>query len=80
MNARTPKEHLTFLQEEMAELRFAINASVATPAQKALYESDEKTLLALTTGWECEHCGCTNERACPGGCSWVDVNLCSACD
>jgi hypothetical protein len=29
----------------------------------------------------CIGCGCTEERACPGGCSWVSLNppKCSAC-
>lgn len=29
----------------------------------------------------CIACGCTEDRACPGGCSWVTVNppKCSAC-
>lgn len=29
----------------------------------------------------CRYCGCTNDRACPAGCEWVDndANLCSAC-
>ncbi len=27
----------------------------------------------------CRECGCTDERACPGGCSWVEEDLCSAC-
>lgn len=29
----------------------------------------------------CAGCGCTNERACPGGCSWVSLKppVCSAC-
>lgn len=29
----------------------------------------------------CSGCGCTNEQACPGGCSWVSTNppVCSAC-
>jgi hypothetical protein len=32
----------------------------------------------------CRVCGCTEDRACPGGCSWVEDprmgDLCSACD
>lgn len=30
----------------------------------------------------CAGCGCTEERACPGGCHWISVNppICSACD
>jgi len=27
----------------------------------------------------CRVCGCTQERACPGGCYWVEPNLCSVC-
>lgn len=27
----------------------------------------------------CRACGCTDTRACPGGCSWVLPGLCSAC-
>jgi hypothetical protein len=27
----------------------------------------------------CRVCGCTNQRGCPGGCYWVDKDLCSSC-
>ncbi len=27
----------------------------------------------------CHDCGCTDDCACPGGCSWIGLNLCSAC-
>lgn len=27
----------------------------------------------------CRVCGCTDARACAGGCSWVEDDLCSAC-
>ncbi|MEW6573161.1 MAG: hypothetical protein AB1374_05960 [Bacillota bacterium] len=27
----------------------------------------------------CRICGCTDERACPGGCYWVEPDLCSRC-
>lgn len=27
----------------------------------------------------CRVCGCTDEIACPGGCSWVSADLCSSC-
>ncbi len=32
-----------------------------------------------TDGYRCVACGCTNDRACPGGCYWVGANRCSAC-
>lgn len=27
----------------------------------------------------CQHCGCTDEQPCPGGCYWVAPNICSDC-
>lgn len=27
----------------------------------------------------CRKCGCTEWAACPGGCSWVERDLCSVC-
>lgn len=27
----------------------------------------------------CSACGCTDDRACPGGCFWIGPALCSAC-
>ncbi|MFA7331074.1 MAG: hypothetical protein WC326_08380 [Candidatus Delongbacteria bacterium] len=30
-------------------------------------------------GSACRVCGCTEDRACPGGCWWVEPDLCSAC-
>lgn len=27
----------------------------------------------------CRQCGCTDNRACPGGCAWVEDDLCSRC-
>ncbi len=30
-------------------------------------------------GRRCRVCGCTEDAACPGGCFWVEYDLCSAC-
>lgn len=27
----------------------------------------------------CRACGCTERYACPGGCSWIESDLCSVC-
>lgn len=32
-----------------------------------------------TANQKCRVCGCTEMRACPGGCSWAAPNLCSRC-
>lgn len=28
----------------------------------------------------CRVCGCTDDRACAGGCAWIAEDLCSACE
>lgn len=33
----------------------------------------------MDTTQRCRLCGCTDDRACPGGCYWVTAELCSAC-
>jgi ParB family chromosome partitioning protein len=32
-----------------------------------------------TSTWVCRVCGCTDDHACEGGCSWVEKDLCSQC-
>lgn len=34
---------------------------------------------AATSERSCRECGCTTDRSCPGGCSWIGPDLCSAC-
>lgn len=45
--------------------------------------TDEHRLTQImsenTSKWKCRGCGCTNERACKGGCSWAEKNLCDQC-
>lgn len=41
----------------------------------ALVEEDEPLFIANT----CRVCGCTDDMACPGGCWWVEPDLCSRC-
>ena len=45
----------------------------------ARLEEIERRLAEQTAGSVCRVCGCTDDRACPGGCSWVAANLCSRC-
>lgn len=38
-------------------------------------------VLGEVSGWSpiCRECGCTDDAACEGGCTWVEEDLCSAC-
>lgn len=33
----------------------------------------------MTMATSCRYCGCTNDRACSGGCHWHRPEYCSAC-
>lgn len=35
--------------------------------------------MTTATSRTCRHCGCTDDQACPQGCSWVEPDLCSSC-
>lgn len=36
-------------------------------------------LMFFNVRQKCRVCGCTEKRACPGGCGWVEWDLCSGC-
>lgn len=59
---------------------FALNCQQhlsVTPATSAFLEAGWN--VTQIRGTKCRVCGCTDEQACPNGCHWVEVNLCSAC-
>ena len=51
-------------------------ARLATPDPRWL-ESDG--LIHMPSEMRCRVCGCTEDRACDGGCLWAAPNLCSRC-
>lgn len=54
--------------------------AVEEELSRAVFARPSASQFGASDGWRCKECGCTNDRACPGGCSWVEPNLCSACD
>ena len=36
-------------------------------------------LFFMSNPHTCRDCGCTNENACQGGCTWAEYDLCSNC-
>lgn len=36
-------------------------------------------LAKVTTPPTCRECGCADDRACLGGCHWIEPDLCSTC-
>jgi hypothetical protein len=51
------------------------------PFKRARRILDIREARSRTADLECIHCGCTDEKACPGGCEWVSLDppMCSSC-
>lgn len=47
--------------------------AIATPSGRQVLVELRHTVRTCST------CGCTQTRACQGGCSWIDFDLCSRC-
>lgn len=47
--------------------------------EKAGFTFTAESIRRGGEGPECRVCGCTELNACPGGCSWVEEDLCSRC-
>lgn len=63
----------------VAELSFdEVNAILAQAAAEAPDVLPDGKFKFSATG-RCRVCGCTDERACPGGCVWAEPSLCSRC-
>lgn len=69
-------------------LRLAPSFMPALPLTQLARKMTRKAAEALAALYPgtCAICGCTDERACPGGCHWVpdpgckDRDICSACE
>ena len=52
--------------------------NIAPPQQLTVMGDDGVTRLRFAER-KCRKCGCTEDRACSGGCCWMAWDLCSAC-
>jgi hypothetical protein len=68
---------------ELAALLMIVQAArcsnQVTPLLEVALGAMAMSQPAIRAGQACRVCGCTNERACPGGCSWIAIDLCSQC-
>lgn len=58
-----------------------VRIGIAAPREIRVDRSEIRAArrLALSARRQCRVCHCSQEQACPGGCHWVDLDLCSAC-
>lgn len=72
---RTDSDRLDFLEDEAQKL-YESRTGDATPYHPLREVVDAKmTALGLSTISRCIGCGCTDLRACHGGCQWLVVDL-----
>lgn len=64
---------------ELEEVRSALTLDTSEPIQGPDIRRIERAFF-LASHRSCGRCGCVQEIACEGGCSWVAARICSACD
>lgn len=82
----TADEHTSPLDHKQAQ-RWSVAERVGWALIEAVVDLPEDATGWLEDGPDlaplqiraCSVCGCTDDFACPDGCSWVAPNLCSAC-
>jgi len=63
-------------EEAQSLLRALVNINVLEGDDTDLPPRPDLRPLGIR---QCRTCGCTDDFACDGGCSWVETDLCSAC-
>lgn len=77
---RVPDHHAFQAMEHLAtEAKKKLGAGVSARAIQSAIAVDGARLAVLATPRACRVCNCTQHQACPGGCTWVEEDLCSAC-
>lgn len=80
----TTKELLVWVAESLLEAARCVNRKDERAAEIVIgtirdHLNDERPAKTSCAINRCRVCGCTDDNACPGGCSWVEPDLCSKC-
>lgn len=76
------EEARAFYEEHAAPLTPADTVEIlaAAAGDAASWFTSRRTIRVPAMGdMVCRGCGCSDNRACPGGCFWAAPNLCSRC-
>lgn len=86
MHRRTPNAARRAELEQRAQAYWEARLTTPDHAEHLNLEDDadrifplSDSLLAGPDERRCRVCGCTDDRACEGGCYWVADDICSAC-
>lgn len=53
--------------------------AVESAISMAVFERGRQARIAAGKETACRGCGCSESRACPGGCAWLSAGWCTAC-
>jgi hypothetical protein len=82
---RTTREHLSIedlvaLEDELRVVLDEENPSSAEiMRERAAFELGRQLRILSGQEYACASCGCSESRACSGGCVWATKTLCSRC-
>src|ERR1700722_10362281 len=70
-----------FIETELGDQDAAeVYQMIGKYAATRLHETEERRQrIAIGLEHRCISCGCSDSRACAGGCVWAGPNLCSRC-
>lgn len=71
--------HTRRLHEQLDALRLELHHALRRERAAVRLRDIYRSRLEELDGTSCRACGCTENNACPGGCSWAEEDLCSKC-
>jgi hypothetical protein len=65
----------------LGEVQRLLEVPIEMPGKQGFFEIPDEyfDLPTEPAGPRCRVCGCTQNNACEGGCSWIEWDLCSSC-
>lgn len=67
------------LAERVVELRLELHHALRRERAALRMRDIYRSRLEELDGTSCRACGCTENNACDGGCTWAEEDLCSRC-
>lgn len=73
------RDEVLYEAAKVCDKSAAIHRAHGETTWAALEESRGEEIRELSSEQRCRVCGCTEAKACEGGCSWFSMNLCTSC-
>lgn len=67
-----------YIEIQQQKESYETGISLANARKQGVFYMQGRTTMKKEP--TCRVCGCTQSNACPGGCHWVEKDLCSACE